>query len=272
MKFNNNQKKKNEFFYNNLFRNEWKNIADYGPSVNSRFAIMYKLLTEQQVKTPILDIGCGTGGFIKKIKKVYNSKEIIGTDFSKDALKIAKKKNPEVKFIKINLLQIPKKLHGSFSTIICSEVLEHIQDVNLAVKNLNRLLKKNGIIVLSVPYLMKHWTIHDKISGHFRRFKKNELEKILVKNNFKILKHFSWGRLIYDFYYKIIGNISPKQLIKKTGGENKFMFLIRNMLLKFVLHLFSIEYYIRDTNCNSGRRLFIVAKKKRNCFDFAFFN
>lgn len=117
-KLNNNQKKKNEFFYNNLFKNEWKDIADYGPSINSRFAIIYKLLTEQLAKTPILDIGCGTGGFIKKIKRIYNSKEIIGTDFFKDALKIAKKKNSEIKFIKIDLLQIPKKLHGKFSTVI----------------------------------------------------------------------------------------------------------------------------------------------------------
>ena len=111
---------------------------------------------------------------------------------------------------------------------------------------------------------MKHWTIHDKVSGHFRRFEKNELEKILLKNNFKILKHFSWGRLIYDFYYRIIGNIPPKQLIKRTGGENKFMSLIRNILSKFVLYLFNIEYYIRDTNCNSGRRLFLVVQKKEN--------
>ncbi|MGM0380146.1 MAG: class I SAM-dependent methyltransferase, partial [Bacillota bacterium] len=54
-------------------------------------------------KDKILDAGCGTGNFTKKIKENYKKVDIIGIDISNKMLKIARQKNSELEFKKMDL-------------------------------------------------------------------------------------------------------------------------------------------------------------------------
>src|SRR5690606_30856292 len=101
--------------------------------------------------------------------KRLGMKNISGSDFSIDSVKIAKKKTKLDIFQAdvIKLSSFPKK---KYYAIVCSEVLEHVQDDIKAIKNMYSLLEKDGYLFISVPYLMKHWSISDELSGHVRRY------------------------------------------------------------------------------------------------------
>lgn len=98
----------------------------------------------------ILDLGCGEGFFISLLPNV---KKITGIDISKLALKRAKeitssKNNVELKWGDAHKLNIEDKY---FDKVFSSEMLEHIPHPRKAIKEIHRVLKNNGIAVISVP-------------------------------------------------------------------------------------------------------------------------
>jgi len=99
----------------------------------------------------ILDIGCGTGEFIKNAPE-----KIIGIDANKQTLLICKKKDFNVLLGSAVKLPFEKK---SFSGIHCSHVIEHLQpeEAYKLLKEVSRVLKSKGTFVLRTPIL---WSLN----------------------------------------------------------------------------------------------------------------
>jgi len=112
-----------------------------------------KLLPSVKNKT-VLDIGCGTGVMIKDLLKL-GAKKVIGTDASKKMIEISNrnlKKEIANKKVELYLDDISKtKLKSKFYIITSSLVLDNIVNYKSAIKNISKLLKKNGIFIFSVP-------------------------------------------------------------------------------------------------------------------------
>ncbi len=134
---------------------------------------------ESLIQTPIssliLDIGCGTGYFTKRLRE--KGYKVIGTDISRNRIKEAGPDN----FIVSDAKNLPFKKE-SFDCIIASDVIEHlpgslIQNIRLILS----LLKKNGQIIISVPYGFAN---NDK--GHIHKLSIPEWEAIFNKLGFKI--------------------------------------------------------------------------------------
>jgi ubiquinone/menaquinone biosynthesis C-methylase UbiE len=96
----------------------------------------------------ILDVGCGEGFTLEKLRENKIGKELMGIDFSKSAIEIGKKMHPSLTLKQGTIYHIPLK-PNSFDLIICSEVLEHLKYPEKALQELVRVTKKNCII--SVP-------------------------------------------------------------------------------------------------------------------------
>lgn len=98
----------------------------------------------------ILDLGCGEGFLISLLPQINR---IVGIDISQIALKKAKKilnnkPNIQLKWGDAQKLNIPNE---SFDKIFCSETLEHLPNPRKAMKEIHRLLKKDGLAIISVP-------------------------------------------------------------------------------------------------------------------------
>src|SRR3989344_6500849 len=175
----------NNINYDNLYKKQWNNLyqTDF---IGPRKKIVLSLFPKNKGGKN-LDIGCGIGDFmLKLIKKGIN---IEGIDFSKEAIKNAKKKGLNVKLM--DCLKLKFK-DNTFSTIIAIDVLEHIKDDKKAVNEWYRVLNKNGTIIICVPFNKRLWRKDDKEVGHYRRYELKDFKKLFNKK-FKIEKVRYYG-------------------------------------------------------------------------------
>ncbi|MBN1688958.1 MAG: class I SAM-dependent methyltransferase [Candidatus Omnitrophica bacterium] len=105
-----------------------------------------------QKNEKVLDCGCGLGTMMALVKKIDPSLSLIGLDFDSMRLKTAKDvAGAGNRFVQGSVLKLPF-LDASFDKIICSELLEHLEDDFLALQELFRVLKPGGVLSISVPY------------------------------------------------------------------------------------------------------------------------
>jgi len=249
------KKEKDISYYDKLRREEWKEAADYGPSTRSRYRILLNLVKQYtSVDNSILDCGCGTGNFLNLLVQ-QGFKNLSGSDFSAEALALSRNKfrGP---LHRIDLTQESDFQNIKYDAIVCSEVLEHIEDDQLAINNLHNSLNSGGVLLISVPFSMKYWSPHDDFSGHVRRYENDGLEEKLKKAGFVILESFGWGNLIYPVYHRLLTKTGPSKVMNNTRGMLRITKIVAAKLLFYV---FYFEGLMKSKK--RARRLFVIAKK-----------
>jgi ubiquinone biosynthesis O-methyltransferase len=118
----------------------------------------------------ILDVGCGNARDI--VYLVEQGAEVTGIDISEGMVAEAKAELEKLGYNKVTLeVGDATQLHyadGEFDKVLCSEVIEHIPDADKAFSEIYRVLKPNGILVLSTPnpkswYGFDRYVIWEKI-------------------------------------------------------------------------------------------------------------
>ena len=96
----------------------------------------------------LLDAGCGEGFVAGQIKRKWPCWKITGIDGAKEAILLAKQLHADIDFRIGNLYGIafPDK---AFDVVVCSEVLEHLEKPENALKELQRVTK--SVLLLTVP-------------------------------------------------------------------------------------------------------------------------
>jgi len=104
------------------------------------------LMIQRHVKPGdrILDAGCGMGDLLLHLKNY----EAIGVDLSKDYIEIAKERGLNVTVGRIEKMPYPR---GWFDMVVCTDVLEHVLDLNKAVRELLRVLRPGGTLIVRTP-------------------------------------------------------------------------------------------------------------------------
>ncbi len=141
----------------------------------------------QPEKGNILDIGAGTGDFLSVVKE--NGWNTIGVEPSEKAKAIAKKKG--VSFVE----QTSELENNSLDVITMWHVLEHVPNLDNQIKELKRLLKPNGSLIIAVPnfksFDAKHygnfWAAYD-VPIHFWHFSKSAIKKLFAKEDMKLVQ------------------------------------------------------------------------------------
>jgi len=168
----------------------------------------------------ILDYGCGIGTLAFYLaSKGYN---ITGVDVSPLSIRLCNKSAKEMNLsglAKFNLnkdfLKKLKKTSGKFDLIICSEVIEHVQNDIKLLKKLSGILNKGGYFLLTTPsknaplFKMGLAKLFDIRVGHLRRYTEKDLTKKVEKASFKIIKVIKTEGIIRNslFLFPIFGNL-----------------------------------------------------------------
>lgn len=172
---------------------------------NKRISSIIKFL-KLKGSDKVLEIGCGGGHILERIDKG----EITGLDLSNYALTLAKERlsnKKNIKLIKGNAQNLPFK--NKFDKLICTEVLEHVQDPEKVISEIQRISKKDSIIAISIP--------NEKLINSLKKiFIKLKLFKLLFKNVSEKMDE-EWHLHIFDLnsFKKIIKNKLKIIKIKK---------------------------------------------------------
>lgn len=179
-------------------------------AIHSKIRLIKKFIQQGS----ILDIGSGSGEFLKEIQK----KHFLGTgiepnpsarDFSIEHYQLNIIDEPEIK----NLLQ------SKFNVITMWHVLEHVYDLDERIKQIQNLLNENGILVVAVPntkswdakHYGKYWAAYD-LPRHLYHFEQATLIKLFQKYGFKLVKT---KPMIFDSFY--ISILSEKYKASKLN-------------------------------------------------------
>jgi ubiquinone/menaquinone biosynthesis C-methylase UbiE len=138
----------------------------------------------------VLDVGCGTGALLNKLRE--KADYVVGVDNSAEALDFCRLRGHE-NLVKADGACLPFR-DAEFDIVTAIGVIEHISDDKRFLAELQRVLKKNGRLVLmtsSFPFL---WTQADVANDHKRRYYLRVLEKEIHQHGFSTLRlsHFNF--------------------------------------------------------------------------------
>jgi SAM-dependent methyltransferase len=122
----------------------------------------------------ILEIGCSSGFLLHELKEAFPTAEIVGADIVVTPLERLGSALRAVPLIQMDLLCCPLD-EGQFDVVVALNVLEHIEDDRLALRQMARLLKPGGTLILEVPQGPGLYDYYDAFLRHSRRYTKKEL-------------------------------------------------------------------------------------------------
>lgn len=140
----------------------------------------------------ILDAGCGTGINLRYLNAYGKA---CGLDISKEALKFSNIRGPSA-LICGSLDKLPLK-SKQFDLVVALDVIEHIQDDQAAVLELNRVLSPGGCLIATVPAFQFLWSNHDIAVHHKRRYTRSEFCNILRLGGFSIKRATYWNFFLF---------------------------------------------------------------------------
>ena len=209
--------------YDQLFFNQLK--------VSLEVSDLDNHVLKSKIGVTILDIGCGTGHHLKALSEKY---KVSGLDNSNEMLKIAKKRNPNVRMILGNGYDKSLFGEGSYSVITCFYfTIYYFKDLNKILSNIHYWLKRGGIFCVSLVNkdkfdpLLELGTPFSAFS--LQKYSKSRLTKTTIHfNNFVYKSNFiKLNKNEYNF--EEIFEFKNKSKIRKQS-HSLYMFKVEKFL------------------------------------------
>lgn len=200
--------------------------------------LRYRMLISKVPKGSkmVLDVGCGNGELMCMLGE--KGHKCVALDLSENRLGKFKDRARKLGLVQMqgDATNIPLQ-NSSMDVILCSEVLEHIKDYDNVLKEMNRILKPHGRIIVSVPYneeLMEivcpHCGKRFVPYGHLHSFDKNKLFSSMNRCGFNVRYSHVGPLSISKFIYRririnmpLIFFIDRLSRYLKVGGAGQWL-------------------------------------------------
>ena len=179
-------------------------------------------LSDKQETGKLLEIGTGDGMLLDALEKLFPSFDFTGIE-SKDEL-IGLIKNKKQRVIKAEASNMPFK-DSEFDFVVMSATIEHIIDPDSALKEIKRVIKNEGVLIITWPN--PFWDRINQVfvdTGHCKKFTFKKMKKLLQNNGFKITR--SYGFMLFPFF-----KIPFQRLLENALKLIKLDFLLFNYLV-----------------------------------------
>lgn len=199
----------------------------------------------------ILDIGCGTGANLEMLAQFGHAE---GVDVSDDALEFCKKKGLDVRH---GLAENLPYADETFDISTALDVIEHLDDDIAGLKEMNRVTRSRGYVLIFVPAFMWLWGVQDDISNHRIRYTRSQIIERIERAGLKV------ERATYANFTFFLPILAGRTLMKLTGlkpeSENNVNISALNEPFG---KLFSSErHWLSRANFPFGVSIVIVARK-----------
>ncbi|QEK12494.1 methyltransferase domain-containing protein [Crassaminicella thermophila] len=178
-----------------IFQDKWGFDATYFSFIRNEIIDLIDKPKYQNIN--VLEIGCACGATLLQIKNIYKNANLYGIELNEKAAEIA---NTFANIVVGNVENYNFHYEEEyFDYIIFADVLEHLYNPWNVLKNIRKYLKKDGIILASIPNIMHYSIIKNLLNGnwryensglldktHIRFFTLNEINNMFATANYKI--------------------------------------------------------------------------------------
>lgn len=215
----------------------------------------------KSVDSKILEIGCGNGSVLIFLKK--NGLNIEGGDIFLEGLRYCRQRAGDVPLYQIDITALPFK--GEFNIIGLFDILEHIDDDEKALREVNHALKTGGNILITVPAHKFLWRKADKVASHKRRYSRKEIINKLEHNGFTVKRTTFFISFLFPLFLglKVIDIYSKKRVNPNYNFIIEFKtYPVINEICLWILRL--ENRLLKHTNLPMGASLLVLAEKGEN--------
>ncbi|MFL5911893.1 MAG: class I SAM-dependent methyltransferase [Gaiellaceae bacterium] len=131
-----------------------------------------------------LDVGCGQGLLTRELAA---TRVLVGADVSGVALSRARTRLPEaVELVELTPGEALPFADNEFELVLCSDTLEHVQDVQQLLSEARRVLRPGGRLAVTTPAHLPLMRAPDPLSPHLRFFTRRSLRRLLRDMGFTV--------------------------------------------------------------------------------------
>jgi SAM-dependent methyltransferase len=183
-------------------------------------------------QSAVLDIGTSTGTNLRLMRDMGFG-DVIGLDFSEEAVRYCASKGlGQVR--RGDVCAIPFD-NASFDLVLATDIIEHVDDDALALREISRVLRPGGVALLTVPTFQSLWGLQDEVSHHKRRYRLGELVDKVRDAGLSPLRSYYFNYLLFLPIWL------ARQVIALLGvrlqSENQVNTAALNKLLGAIFHL-----------------------------------
>jgi SAM-dependent methyltransferase len=204
-----------------------------------------------------LEIGCGTGYVLSGVAKAFPQAAVYGSEIFTAGLDFAANRLPSVNFMQMDARNIP--FEEEFDVVGAFDVLEHIEEDELVLSQIQKALKPGSILLLTVPQHAWLWSPVDDYACHKRRYCARDLHSKLHAAGFEILRSTSFVSSLLPAMW--LSRLIQKRSQNKIDGSAEFR--ISNWLNHLLGMFLAVEIRMIASGFNfsfGGSRL-VVARK-----------
>lgn len=186
-----------------------------GVALKQKLALIFK---ENKGVGKLLDIGCGTGEFLRTAKQ--KKWDVYGVEPNEDARILSEKKGVTV------LKELQEVTQKNFDVITLWHVLEHVPDLETYILQISKLLKPSGTLIVAVPnfkswdakHYQNFWAAYD-VPRHLWHFSKTSIKTLFSQYQFRVVKI---KPMLFDAFY--VSLLSEKYKIGKNNWGKAIYF------------------------------------------------
>jgi SAM-dependent methyltransferase len=142
----------------------------------------------------VLDVGTGTGSNLRMLYELGFDR-VLGLDQSREAIRFCAEKGlGAVELGDVRALPFPDR---QFDLVLATDIIEHVDDDLLALRELRRVLKPKGHLLLTVPAFELLWGLQDELGHHKRRYRLSDLLERIADASLLPERQFYFNYLLF---------------------------------------------------------------------------
>jgi SAM-dependent methyltransferase len=194
---------------------QWRELGDFmrfNPGGRHRRRLVLDLLRRREFSS-LLDVGCGPAAMLLFLaRRLPGHVHMTGVDFASDVIERNRRAFPDMRFAVLDIER--GALPDQFDVVVCSEVIEHLERQEDAIRHLSSMVKPGGALLITCPTGPIFET--EQHFGHVRHPRPADLDRWTADNGLRLESLSNWG---WPFYasFKMAANLNSRWALEQFG-------------------------------------------------------
>jgi SAM-dependent methyltransferase len=143
------------------------------------------------IDAKVLDAGCGSGRTLDELARFGR---VAGVDISPVAVAAARARGH--RHVRVAAIEALPFADASFDVVTCLDVIEHTPDDRTSLRELLRVTRAGGVLIVTVPAYPALWSRHDEANDHYRRYRRSTLQAAALDAGWRFVSDTHFNALL----------------------------------------------------------------------------